>query len=133
MKSRAGHADWGFGFIAFYQAALAVSQAIPPRITIGSFLREHGRTDEALYHSEAYLRVSSSIPHAHHMRGHELRRAGRIEDAVEEFRKRTSWRLPTIVPSTFLQSTTGTALIISASCDVLSVAGTNENRRATAA
>src|SRR2546429_2438628 len=46
-----------------------------------------GRTDEALYHSEAYLQVSSSIPHAHHMRGHELRRAGRIEDAIEEFRK----------------------------------------------
>src|SRR2546427_13203114 len=35
----------------------------------------------------SYLRLAPSIPHAHHMRGHELRRAGRIEEAIQEFRK----------------------------------------------
>src|SRR5205807_7129095 len=74
--------------IAFYQTALAVS---PNNSAAHHYLAHSyeniGRTEEALYHSEAYLRVSLSIPHAHHMRGHELRRAGRIEDAVEEFRK----------------------------------------------
>jgi protein-disulfide isomerase len=33
------------------------------------------------------LQVSTAIPHAHHMRGHELRRAGRIEEAIAEFTK----------------------------------------------
>ncbi len=74
--------------IAFYQTALAVS---PGNSAAHHFLAHSyeniGRTDEALSHSEAYLRTATSIPHAHHMRGHELRRAGRIEDAVEEFRK----------------------------------------------
>src|SRR6266481_2852948 len=85
----AGHGQTGdLDSIAFYLSALAVS---PNNSAAHHYLAHSyeniGRTDEALYHSEAYLRVSSSIPHAHHMRGHELRRAGRIEDAVEEFRK----------------------------------------------
>jgi len=85
----AGHGQTGdLDSIAFYQTALVVS---PNNSAAHHYLAHSyeniGRTDEALYHSEAYLRVSSSIPHAHHMRGHELRRAGRIEDAVEEFRK----------------------------------------------
>ena len=85
----AGHGQTGdLDSIAFYLSALAVS---PNNSAAHHYLAHSyeniGRTDEALYHSEAYLRVSSSIPHAHHMRGHELRRAGRIEDAIEEFRK----------------------------------------------
>lgn len=74
--------------IAFYQTALAVS---PGNSAAHHYLAHSyeniGRTEEALTHAEAYLRLTSSIPHAHHMRGHELRRAGRIEDAIEEFRK----------------------------------------------
>ncbi|OLB34829.1 MAG: hypothetical protein AUH11_16850 [Acidobacteria bacterium 13_2_20CM_57_17] len=85
----AGHGQTGdLDSIAFYLSALAVS---PNNSAAHHYLAHSyeniGRTEEALYHSEAYLRVSLSIPHAHHMRGHELRRAGRIEDAVEEFRK----------------------------------------------
>jgi len=85
----AGHGQTGdLDSIAFYLSALAVS---PNNSAAHHYLAHSyeniGRTDEALYHSEAYLQVSSSIPHAHHMRGHELRRAGRIEDAIEEFRK----------------------------------------------
>ena len=84
----AGHGQTGdLDSIAFYQTALVVS---PNNSAAHHFLAHSyeniGRTEEALFHSEAYLRVSSSIPHAHHMRGHELRRAGRIEDAIEEFR-----------------------------------------------
>jgi protein-disulfide isomerase/Tfp pilus assembly protein PilF len=85
----AGHGQTGdLDSIAFYLSALAVSpnNSAAHHYLVHSY-ENIGRTDEALYHSEAYLRVSSSIPHAHHMRGHELRRAGRIEDAVEEFRK----------------------------------------------
>src|SRR2546430_12135909 len=82
-----GHAE-DLDSVAFYQTALVVS---PNNSAAHHYLAHSyeniGRTEEALYPSEAYLRVSSSIPHAHHMRGHELRRAGRIEDAVEEFRK----------------------------------------------
>src|SRR5439155_6274890 len=73
--------------IAFYQTALAVS---PDNSAAHHYLAHSfeniGLTDEALKHSEAYLRFSRSIPHAHLMRGHELRRAGRIEEAIEEFR-----------------------------------------------
>ena len=84
----AGHGQTGdLDSIAFYQTALVVS---PNNSAAHHYLAHSyeniGRTEEALYHSEAYLRMSSSIPHAHHMRGHELRRAGRIEDAIEEFR-----------------------------------------------
>ena len=85
----AGHGQTGdLDSIAFYQTALVVS---PNNSAAHHYLAHSyeniGRTDEALSHSEAYLRLTSSIPHAHHMRGHELRRAGRIEDAIEEFRK----------------------------------------------
>jgi Protein-disulfide isomerase len=84
----AGHGQTGdVDSIAFYQTALAVS---PDNSAAHHYLAHSyeniGRTEEALFHSEAYLRVSSSIPHAHHMRGHELRRAGRVEDAIDEFR-----------------------------------------------
>jgi protein-disulfide isomerase/Tfp pilus assembly protein PilF len=85
----AGHGQTGdLDSIAFYQTALALS---PNNSAAHHYLAHSyeniGRTDEALYHSEAYLHVSSSIPHAHHMRGHELRRVGRIEDAIAEFSK----------------------------------------------
>jgi len=85
----AGHGQTGdIDSIAFYQAALAVS---PENSAAHHYLAHSfenvGQTGQALQHSEAYLRLSSSIPHAHHMRGHELRRAGRIEEAIAEFRK----------------------------------------------
>jgi len=83
----AGHGQTGdLDSIAFYQTALVL---FPNHSAAHHFLAHSyeniGRTDEALLQSEAYLRVSSSIPHAHHMRGHELRRAGRIEEAIQEF------------------------------------------------
>lgn len=41
----------------------------------------------ALKHAEAYVRLAPAIPHAHHMYGHDLRRVGRIMDAIAEFRQ----------------------------------------------
>jgi len=113
----AGHGQTGdLDSIAFYLSALAVS---PNNSAAHHYLAHSyeniGRTEEALSHSEAYLRVSSAIPHAHHMRGHELRRAGALKMPSKSFEKRTSWRMPTIGPSIFLQSTTGIVLITSAS------------------
>jgi tetratricopeptide (TPR) repeat protein len=41
--------------------------------------------DRALVHGEAYAGLSPAIPHAHHMWGHDLRRVGRIDDAIRAF------------------------------------------------
>jgi tetratricopeptide (TPR) repeat protein len=39
----------------------------------------------ALEHGEVYARVAASIPHAHHMWGHDLRRVGRLDEAIAAF------------------------------------------------
>jgi Tfp pilus assembly protein PilF len=41
----------------------------------------------ALEHGEAYARLAPAIPHAHHMWGHDLRRVGRVDDAIAAFRR----------------------------------------------
>jgi tetratricopeptide (TPR) repeat protein len=46
-----------------------------------------GRIDEALEHGGAYARLAPSIPHAAHMWGHDLRRVGRVDDAIAQFKK----------------------------------------------
>jgi tetratricopeptide (TPR) repeat protein len=44
-----------------------------------------GRQAEALEHSAAYAKAAADVPHARHMHGHNLRRGGRIHDAIIEF------------------------------------------------
>lgn len=44
-----------------------------------------GRPDEALQHGAVYARTASAVPHARHMHGHNLRRAGRMTEAIAEF------------------------------------------------
>src|SRR5262249_19685071 len=44
-----------------------------------------GRIADALTHGAAYARMASAIPHARHMYGHDLRRLGRIREAIAEF------------------------------------------------
>jgi tetratricopeptide (TPR) repeat protein len=39
----------------------------------------------ALEHGEAYARIAADIPHAHHMWGHDLRRVGRLDEAIAAF------------------------------------------------
>ena len=46
-----------------------------------------GQIPLALEHGEAFARLAPSIPHAHHMWGHDLRRVGRIDDAIAAFRR----------------------------------------------
>jgi tetratricopeptide (TPR) repeat protein len=44
------------------------------------------RIADALKEGEVYAKMAPQIPHARHMFGHDLRRVGRIEDAIAEFR-----------------------------------------------
>jgi tetratricopeptide (TPR) repeat protein len=46
-----------------------------------------GQIPLALEHGEAYARLAPAIPHAHHMWGHDLRRVGRIDEAIAAFRR----------------------------------------------
>jgi tetratricopeptide (TPR) repeat protein len=46
-----------------------------------------GLIDRALQHGEVYARESPSIPHAAHMWAHDLRRVGRIDEAIVQFKK----------------------------------------------
>ncbi len=50
-------------------------------------LENRGPLKDALEQSEIYVRMAPAIPHAHHMHGHDLRRAGRTQEAVQEFLK----------------------------------------------
>ncbi|HEX5736784.1 MAG TPA: hypothetical protein VF131_28390 [Blastocatellia bacterium] len=74
--------------IAFYERALKVS---PDNFAAHHYLIHSYETinqiEDALKHGAVYARLSVSIPHAHHMYGHDLRRVGRIEEAIAAFRK----------------------------------------------
>lgn len=78
-------ADRGQGSV---QASIAYFQGA------GSFAAQHylahafentGRNAEALAAAEAYAKRVPSVPHARHMHGHNLRRAGRVLEAIAEF------------------------------------------------
>jgi tetratricopeptide (TPR) repeat protein len=77
--------------IAFYERALAL---VPDHATAHHFLvhscESIGAIDKALEHGEAYARLSPAIPHAAHMWGHDLRRVGRVDDAIAQFLKADS-------------------------------------------
>jgi tetratricopeptide (TPR) repeat protein len=78
----------GAASITFYLRALAAS---PDNFAAHHYLihsyENSGRIEEALKHGETYTRLAPVIPHAHHMYGHDLRRVGRINDAIAEFRR----------------------------------------------
>ncbi|MBI3492724.1 MAG: hypothetical protein HY047_13245 [Acidobacteria bacterium] len=44
-----------------------------------------GRIAEALTEGATYAALAPNVPHARHMHGHDLRRAGRIDEAIVEF------------------------------------------------
>jgi tetratricopeptide (TPR) repeat protein len=73
---------------AFYEKVFAIS---PDNFAAHHYLihsyENIGLMEPALKHGEAYSRLAYSIPHAHHMYGHDLRRVGRIADAIAAFRK----------------------------------------------
>jgi len=75
------------GSVRFYEKALALS---PTHFAAHHYLTHAyenvGRIDEALREGAIYARMAPNIPHARHMRGHDLRRTGNVDEAIEEFR-----------------------------------------------
>jgi tetratricopeptide (TPR) repeat protein len=49
-----------------------------------------GQIELALEHGEEFARMAPAIPHASHMWAHDLRRVGRIDDAIVQFKKTDS-------------------------------------------
>src|SRR5262245_55672689 len=75
------------GSIRFYERALALAPAhFAPRHDLTHAYENTGRIDEALKEGAAYASMSPNVPHARHMHGHDLRRVGRVDAAIEEFR-----------------------------------------------
>jgi tetratricopeptide (TPR) repeat protein len=74
------------GSIRFYERALAV---VPDHFAAHHYLthayENSGRINDALSHGAAYADAAPAIAHARHMHGHNLRRLGRIEEAIAEF------------------------------------------------
>jgi tetratricopeptide (TPR) repeat protein len=72
--------------ITFYERALTVS---PNNFAAHHYLihscENIGDMECALRHGKEYAQQAFAIPHARHMYGHDLRRVGRIEEAIAEF------------------------------------------------
>jgi tetratricopeptide (TPR) repeat protein len=78
----------GAASVAFYQQALRIDpDHFPAHHYLIHSYETIGRIAEALHHGETYARLAPAIPHAHHMWGHDLRRVGRVADAIEAFKK----------------------------------------------
>ena len=90
LAESADPAERGQGSVAasirFYEKAAAIAP--------GHFAAHHylthtyentRRVTEALEEGATYARKAPEIPHARHMHGHELRRVGRIAEAIAEF------------------------------------------------
>lgn len=85
------------GSIPYYERARKLSGPSVPSVALTSsapFAADHflthayenaGRMKEAADHAAAYAAAASSVPHAVHMHGHELRRLGRINEAIARF------------------------------------------------
>src|ERR687884_471740 len=78
----------GEASLPFYEKVL---QLVPDHIAAHHYLTHSyeniGRIPEALKHGEVYARLAFSVPHALHMYGHDLRRVGRVGDAIAQFRR----------------------------------------------
>lgn len=83
-------ADRGQGSVAtsipyFEKASALAPTHVAPVHYLTHALENSGRTDDALPSAAAYAKRAASIPHARHMHGHDLRRAGRVTEAITEF------------------------------------------------
>jgi tetratricopeptide (TPR) repeat protein len=83
-------AERGQGSVAgsarFYEKALALA---PGHFAAHHYLthayENSGRVQDALTQGATYAKMAPAVPHARHMDGHNLRRAGRIDEAIAEF------------------------------------------------
>jgi tetratricopeptide (TPR) repeat protein len=71
--------------IPYYERALKASKHWAAHHYMAHAYENAGRMKEAESHAAAYAAQASSVPHAVHMHGHELRRLGRINDAIARF------------------------------------------------
>ena len=80
------------GSIAYFERASAFAKASAGQAAY--FAAQHylahafentGQTDAALRAAAAFAKAAPAIPHARHMHGHNLRRAGRTTEAIAEF------------------------------------------------
>ena len=76
----------GNAALAFYEKALALD---PKNLAAFHYIihanENLGNIKSALQESAVYARLAPSIPHAHHMHGHELVRTGHTGEAIQEF------------------------------------------------
>jgi tetratricopeptide (TPR) repeat protein len=76
----------GAASTAFYQEAL---RRAPDNGAAHHYLTHSyenlNQIPAALEHGEVYARIAAGIPHAHHMWGHDLRRVGRLDEAIAAF------------------------------------------------
>lgn len=73
------------GSIPYYERALKLSPSFAAHHFLAHAYENSGRIKEAAAHAAAYAAAASSVPHAVHMHGHELRRLGRITEAIARF------------------------------------------------
>lgn len=74
------------GSLPFYERALKiVPNHFAARHFIAHAYENNGRMKEAVDAAASYSSQASSVPHARHMHGHELRRVGRVQEAIAEF------------------------------------------------
>ena len=66
-------------------AALASSAPFAAHHFLAHAYENSGRAKEAATEAAAYAAAAASVPHAVHMHGHELRRLGRITEAIARF------------------------------------------------
>lgn len=72
--------------IGYYQRALTASpNHFGPHHYLAHAYENSGRMKEAADQAAAFAAQASSVPHAVHMHGHELRRLGRINEAIARF------------------------------------------------
>ena len=72
--------------IPFYERALKIAPThFGPHHFMAHAYENSGRMKEAADHAAAYAGQAPGVPHAVHMHGHELRRLGRINEAIARF------------------------------------------------
>ena len=71
--------------IPYYQRAVKASKHWAAEHYLAHAFENSGRIKEAESHAAAYAALASAVPHAIHMHGHELRRLGRINEAIARF------------------------------------------------
>jgi Tfp pilus assembly protein PilF len=72
--------------VPFFERALKVSpNHFAARHYLAHAYENSGRVNESLTNAAAYATQAAEVPHARHMHGHELRRAGRPVEAVAQF------------------------------------------------